>query len=101
MSGVWQTKYGPRRVRHDPPTLDEAIVAAQGLTDQVQQQAEIAASLMNVPVEVVRAELLKRMPPRGSKKIVTSSGREGVQRTIIVERKPNRRLPAGTRLARP
>jgi hypothetical protein len=56
---------------------------------------------MNVPVEVVRAELLKRMPPRGSKKIVTSSGREGVQRTIIVERKPNRRLPAGTRLARP
>lgn len=101
MSGVWQTKYGLRRVRYDPPTLDEAIVAAQGLTDQIQQQAEIAAALMNVPVETVRAELLKRMPPRGSGKIVTASGREGTQRTIIVEHKPNRRLPVGTRMIRP
>ncbi len=101
MSGVWHTKYGPRRVRHDPPTLDEAIVAAQGLTDQVQQQAEIAAALMNVPVEAVRTELLKRMPPRGSGKIVTSNGREGAQRTIIVERKTSRRIPAGARVTRP
>jgi hypothetical protein len=100
MSGVWQTKYGSRRVRYDPPTLDEAIVAAQGLTNQVQQQAEIAAALMNVPVEAVRTELLKRMPPRGAGKIVTSSGREGVQRTIIVERKSNRRLSLGARAAR-
>ena len=28
MSSVWKTKYGPRRVRHDPPTVEEAIVAA-------------------------------------------------------------------------
>jgi hypothetical protein len=101
MPDVWYTKYGPRRVRHDPPTLDEAIVAAQGLTDQVQQQAEIAAALMNVPVEAVRTELLKRMPPRGSEKIVTSSGREGAKRTIIVERKSSRRISAGTRVTRP
>jgi hypothetical protein len=100
MSGVWYTKYGPRRVRYDPPTLDEAIVAAQGLTDHVQQQAEIAAALMNVPVEVVRTELLKRIPPCGSEKIVTASGREGAKRTIIVERKTSRRIPAGTRLTR-
>src|SRR6266850_1458852 len=25
MSTTWKTKYGPRRVRHDPPTLEEAI----------------------------------------------------------------------------
>ena len=30
MSVVWNTKYGTRRVRHDPPTLKEAILAAQG-----------------------------------------------------------------------
>jgi hypothetical protein len=24
MSADWNTKYGTRRVRHDPPTLDEA-----------------------------------------------------------------------------
>ena len=29
MSRVWQTKYGPRRVRRDPPTLAEAIAAAR------------------------------------------------------------------------
>lgn len=100
MSDVWYTKYGSRRVRHDPPTLDEAIAAAQGLTDQLQQQAEIAAALMNVPVETVRAEILKRMPPRRSGRIVTSSGREGLQRTVIVERKTSRRIPAGTRTTR-
>lgn len=101
MSGVWYTKYGSRRVRHDPPTLDEAIAAAQGLTDQVQQQAEIAAALMDVPIELARAELLKRMPARRSEKIVTANGREGGKRTIVVERKPTRRVPPGTRITRP
>lgn len=98
MSGVWHTKYGSRRVRYDPPTLDEAITAAQGLTDQIQQQAEIAAALMNLPIEAVRTEILKKAPPRRSAKIVTSSGREGTPRTVIVERKPSRRIPPGSRV---
>jgi hypothetical protein len=59
MSEVWNTKYGTRRVRFDPPTLKEAIVAARGLTVELQLQAEIAASLMDLPVEAVRAELLR------------------------------------------
>jgi hypothetical protein len=33
MSEDWQTKYGTRRVRRDPPTLEEAIFAAIGITD--------------------------------------------------------------------
>ena len=33
MSEDWNTKYGSRRVRRDPPTLDEAIFAAIGITD--------------------------------------------------------------------
>jgi hypothetical protein len=53
MTEAWKTKYGPRRVRRDPPTLDEAIFAAQGLTDDPQAQVEIAASLMDVPLESV------------------------------------------------
>src|SRR5215469_14263383 len=64
MSEAWNTKYGPRRVRHDPPTLQEAIFAAKGLTDSLQAQAEIAASLMGLPVESVRAEVLKSAPDR-------------------------------------
>lgn len=100
MAAVWKTKYGSRRVRFDPPTLKEAIIAAQGLTDELQQQAEIAASLMDLPVEQVRAELLKMAPSRNSAQIVTSSGREGAKRTVIVETKPSRRAPGGTGLLR-
>ena len=89
MSEVWNTKYGPRRVRFDPPTLNEAIAAARGLTGELQLQAEIAASLMDLPVEAVRAELLKTAPSRGRAQIVTN-GREGTGRTVIVERKRSR-----------
>ena len=46
MSEDWNTKYGPRRVRRDPPTLEEAIFAAVGITDDQEQQAEIASALM-------------------------------------------------------
>ncbi|MGA7384313.1 MAG: hypothetical protein WBW81_06370 [Methylocella sp.] len=89
MSEIWNTKHGPRRVRFDPPTLKEAIAAARGLTDELQLQTEIAASLMDLPVEAVRAELLKTAPPRNSAQIVTN-GREGMARTVVVERKRSR-----------
>lgn len=101
MSAVWNTKYGPRRVRYDPPTLKEAILAAQGLTDQLLQQVEIAAALMDLPVDEVRAELMKSAPSRKAEQIVTSSGRERTVRTVVVERKPSRRVPAGARMTRP
>jgi hypothetical protein len=95
MSETWITKFGPRRVRFDPPTLKEAIVAAQGLTDDLDQQAEIAAALMALPIEDARAELAKMAPPRNSAQIVTSSGRNGGARTVIVERKPSRQFTGG------
>jgi hypothetical protein len=93
MSEVWSTKYGLRRVRFDPPTLKEAIAAARGLTDELRLQTEIAASLMDLPVEAVRAELLKTEPPCHVVQIVTN-GREGNARTVIVERKRSRRPAA-------
>ncbi len=96
MSEVWNTKYGTRRVRFDPPTLKEAIAAARGLTGELHAQAEIAASLMDLPVDAVRAELLKMGPSRNSAEIVTSGGREGTARAVIVETKPRRRRVAMT-----
>jgi len=95
MSEVWNTKYGPRKVRFDPPTVREALFAAQGLTGDVEQQAEIAAALMEVPVEDVRAELSAMVPARNGPKIVTSIGRDGGARMVIVERKPSRHLTVG------
>ncbi len=91
MSGVWKTKYGPRRVRHDPPTIGEAVAAARGLTDDVQQQIEIAASLMDLPAEQVRGEVLKAASSRKETSTVAFVGRPGAPRTVIVERVPNRR----------
>jgi len=52
---AWKTKYGPRRVRHEAPTLEEAIAAAQGLSAELDQQAEIAAALMGLPYDEVHA----------------------------------------------
>ena len=101
MPETWITKFGPRRVRFDPPTLKEAIVAAQGLTSDLDQQAEIAAALMAVPIEDVRTELANMAPPRNSAQIVTSSGRNGGARTVIVERKPSRQFTAGAAAFRP
>jgi hypothetical protein len=91
MSEVWNTKYGPRRVRRDPPTLQEAIAAARGLTDDVAQQVEIAASLMEVPEEQVKAEILKSGGQRQDIRTVGVTGRPGAMRTVVVETKVSRR----------
>jgi hypothetical protein len=91
MGPVWHTKYGPRQVRYDPPTLAEAIAAAQGLTDNLQQQAEIAASLMSVEVDEVMSEVIKARPQRRNVDTVAITGRNGVQRAAIVERRIVRR----------
>jgi hypothetical protein len=96
-SGVWTTKYGPRRVRQDPPTLEDAIAAARGLTDDVQAQIEIAASLMDMPADQVRGEVLKSATPRKNINRVAFTGRGGMQRSVIVERKTPRR-PLGKTL---
>jgi len=99
MSDVWKTKYGPRRVRHDPPTLAEAVAAARGLTDDVQEQVEIAASLMDLPPDQVRPEVLKAATPRKDVSTVAFVGRAGAPRTVVVERKPSRRPLAGRAVA--
>lgn len=92
MSEGWNTKYGPRRVRRDPPTLDEAIFAAIGITDDQAAQAEIAASLMGVPVESVRADVKKagRLSARSQTRVIT--GEQGAQRSVVVERRVIRKF---------
>src|SRR2546421_5463909 len=94
MSTTWKTKYGPRRVRHDPPTLEEAIFAARGLTDDVQEQVEIASGLMELPAEEVRAALAQSPPPR-KQATVAFTNRGGTERAVVVERKPSRRALPG------
>jgi hypothetical protein len=94
MSEVWKTKYGPRRVRRDPPTVTEAVAAARGLSDDVQEQIEIAASLMDLPPDQVKPEVLKAAS-RKDTNTVAFVGRAGAPRTVVVERVPSRRPMAG------
>ncbi len=98
MSDIWDTKDGRRRVRHDPPTLEEAAVAAQGLTDDPNEQMQIAASLMEVPVEAARAAVL-RLGARREVEHVTVTGRIGAPRAVVVERRTPRFAVSSRRLA--
>ncbi|MGD0024602.1 MAG: hypothetical protein ABSC37_08240 [Xanthobacteraceae bacterium] len=90
MGEVWNTKDGRRRVRRDPPTVEEAVLAAQGMTDELSEQVEIVASLMQVSAEDARGAVL-RMGQRKGVGRVTIAGRAGAPRTVVVERRAPRR----------
>eukprot|EP01037_Dinobryon_pediforme_P032230 gene32230-37074_t len=89
MAAGWNTKYGSRRVRYDPPVLAEAIEAAKGLTDDPEGQAEIAAQLMDLPVAEVRAEIAKlAAEARKSRTLTITAPRRGGQtKAVVVERR--------------
>jgi hypothetical protein len=83
-----------RRVtRVDPPALEEAIVAAQGLTDDIDSQVEIAAQLMGMPEDEVRPVVMKaaisapvRRPVRLEDRFSMADRHEG-PKVVVVERK--------------
>jgi len=89
MSEVWETKDGRRRVRRDPPTLEDAVLAAQGMTDDVDAQVEIVMSLMQVSAEDARGAVLKKGQRKDLSRF-TIAGRAGAPRAVIVERRPSR-----------
>src|SRR3974377_907663 len=81
MSATWKTKWGVRRVRRDSPTIEEALIAAESLADDPAKRAEIAASLMGVPVEEVQALAAKQAAKsRGRASLVA-----GRTRAVVVE----------------
>lgn len=92
----------PVRVRREPPTIEEAVFAAQGLTDEPQQQTEIAAALMGVSADEVRPYVeraaareraLRAQPHRA----ISAGPRRHV---VVVERRTRLRAPAASRLDR-
>jgi hypothetical protein len=90
MSAEWTTKQGKRRVRVEPPTLEEAIFAAQGVTDDPQQQADFAADLTGMPSETILAQILKEARKAARTGRVVAIPSTGSQRAVVVERKPSR-----------
>jgi hypothetical protein len=69
----------PPRVRREPPTIEEAIAAAQDLSDERDQQIEIAAGFMGVSEDEVRALMPLRAKPARS--IIAGN------RAVVVERR--------------
>ncbi|WP_332683407.1 hypothetical protein [Bosea sp. (in: a-proteobacteria)] len=69
------------RPRVELPTLDEAVTAAQGLSDSPEEQAEIAANLMGVPV----AEVAPLVRKAANRSMVTTPNR-----AVVVVRRPVR-----------
>jgi hypothetical protein len=96
MSEIWDTKDGRRRVRRDPPTVDDAALAAQGLTDDLEGQLDIVTSLMSVSADEARRAILK-MRRSGDDMRLTIAGRGGESRAVVVERKSPRRTSVQSR----
>jgi hypothetical protein len=69
------------------------------LTEDVQEQIEIAASLMDLPPDQVKPEVLKAAASRKEANTVAFVGRAGAPRTVVVERVPSRRPTAGKPVA--
>jgi hypothetical protein len=91
MSDVWDTKDGRRRVRRDLPTVEEAVLAAQGLTEEIAEQVEIVASLMEVPAEEARGAVLRFAQRKDVNRTTTIISTAGTPRTVVVERRTIRR----------
>jgi hypothetical protein len=52
----------PVRVRQEPPTIAEAVAAAQALTPDLEQQVEITAGLMGLTPDEARPFVLEALP---------------------------------------
>jgi hypothetical protein len=91
----------PVRVRYDPPTLEEAVFAAQGLSEDLAQQVEIAAGLMGVAEDEARALVMKAAMQRKTGRQVFIADRDGAERAVVIERRTVRRRMVGAPPARP
>lgn len=70
------------RPRHEPPTLEEALYAAEGFIDERDRQIEFAADLMDLPVDAVRPKAEAFFKAQAKLLAV-----EGVRRPVIVEKR--------------
>jgi hypothetical protein len=88
-----QNRSGKRVTRVEPPSLDEAIAAAQGLTDDIDSQVEIASQLIGMPEDEVRPVVLKisaqsRPPERAAFADRVLDRRDGAKVIVVERRRP-------------
>ena len=94
----------PVRVKYLPPTIEEAVAAAQGLAeDDIDGQIEIAAGLMGVSEDDVRdavmaAAKIQQQTARGERVVVRD--RAGSERAVVVQRAGRRQPMASVTVER-
>jgi hypothetical protein len=95
----------PLRIRHEPPSLEEAVEAAAGITDDLQLQAEFAAELMGLGVDdvlpAVKAAARAAAAPKRTLSIAAPHGSHQPERKVIVEHRTSRRIAPGAPVGRP
>ncbi|MHB2166315.1 hypothetical protein [Alsobacter sp. R-9] len=84
----------PLKVRQEPPTLEEAIIAARCLADDDEQIAEIAAGLMGVSVQEAMAKIAASSKRTVMSAATTAPAPRGAG-TFVVERRRSIVKPAG------
>ena len=84
---------GPIRAKRCPPTIAEAVEAARDIADSVEGQIEVAASLMGLDRDAVRAEVERVAAEASKAEERVKSGaqvmvrdRTGGARTVVVQR---------------
>jgi hypothetical protein len=85
----------PKNVRttYERPTAEEVVFAAQGLTNQVEQQIDIAAKLMGLPEAEIESHVMKtaRHAAIGAQRPRPDPDRAlSGRQSVVVERKVRR-----------
>lgn len=92
MIGVREARRsGPPRilkVRHEPPTIEEAVAVAQDLADRTDYQVRIIAGLMGISANEAQAHVAEAGPKRSVRKFTAATLPQRGQ--LIVERKTSR-----------
>jgi hypothetical protein len=96
VSQTWKTKYGSRRVKQALPTIEEALTAAECLSDDFEQQIEIASSLLGIEAEEVRAVAKRPAPPKPTERRlslpIAQPRAAAAPRSVVVEYRAPKRL---------
>ena len=78
---------GPLRVRYEPPTIEQAVFAAQGLASEVEQQVAIVVGLTGMPEDQTRVHVLRARPKPGLSRSAQDGARPVRSPPVVVVRR--------------
>src|SRR5690554_3733895 len=93
------------RTKFEPPEIDEALIAAEGLSSDPEEQVEIAAVLMGIEAETVRQHRGSQKPQRNRSRFTLTTTRNGGLRktpeVVVIKRRPRAAGPTPFRSTGP